>query len=497
MVYFIILLSHVFNENNCAHLTEPFITPEVFAMILCEDFKLNASLFMPVIAQQIADQIEDFHRFMPSTMNQIELYSQLVTLDTDKMDQYMKRFFADDSGGEDETAFEQDLSSFEAELVGRLREMRHRYSHVSDFIKAATDFDAPGELRVPIRVCVIVNNVQLWDCVELDLLSTPLRSNIPEVIATSICSDLGLGGEYLTAVAHMIREQMWLYLKCLKIIGYPFDGSPILDEEFGQHFLPILHQQKQQQPTGTKKSPFSFGSGVRLPDDRDQWIPEYFPMSDGEIERLEKDRERESRRKRRGARGRRAAIVKPDEVDMFGFGLPKPASSAETQEESTGDRGEFGAITSAASQLIFDRSAIILPDMKEPLKTQRNQLNIHLRAKDTLRSSADPSGVALNVISTAAAATAVSSNYGSGALRERRAGRSGRAAAQAAMENIHAQQRDLPNDSPTNTPRPPPGVVQQPQLSAAEYMRQLQMQQLLLLRQQQQFQQQQRQPPPQ
>jgi hypothetical protein len=128
--------------------------------------------------------------------------------------------------------------------------------------------------------------------------------------------------------------------------------------------------------------------------------------------------------------------------------------------------------------------------MKEPLKTQRNQLNLHLRTKDSTKAAEPwPSATTASGVTVSATSTTGS---GGGREHQRRSGRSsGRAAAQAAMENIHAQQREISNnDSPTINFRPAPA---QPQLTAAEYMQQLQIHQLLLLRQQQQQQQQQRQ----
>ncbi|VEL14770.1 unnamed protein product [Protopolystoma xenopodis] len=61
------------------------------------------------------------------------------------------------------------------------------------------------DTRVIIRLNVHVGNILLMDQFEWDL-SEP--SNSPEEFAKRLCAELGLGGEFLTAVAYSIRGQL-------------------------------------------------------------------------------------------------------------------------------------------------------------------------------------------------------------------------------------------------------------------------------------------------
>ncbi|EJD32617.1 SNF5-domain-containing protein [Auricularia subglabra TFB-10046 SS5] len=132
--------------------------------------------------------------------------------------------------------------------------------------------------------------MNLKDQFEWDIVNS---SNSPEHFAEVYCSDLGLGGEFKTAVAHCIREQSQVHMKSLFVVGHPMDGTPILEEEVKQTFLPpidIAARSFEQTSTFTP-------------------IIDY--LSDGEIERTEKEREKELKRKRRQTKGKRG-IALPD-----------------------------------------------------------------------------------------------------------------------------------------------------------------------------------------
>lgn len=61
------------------------------------------------------------------------------------------------------------------------------------------------DTRVIIRLNIHVGNMSLVDQFEWDLSET---SNSPEQFATRLCAELGLGGEFVTAVAYSIRGQL-------------------------------------------------------------------------------------------------------------------------------------------------------------------------------------------------------------------------------------------------------------------------------------------------
>ena len=97
-----------------------------------------------------------------------------------------------------------------------------------------------------------------------------------------------------TAVAHSIREQIFTYQKSLFLVGHPSDGSAVQDDDLRMSFLPMV------------------ASTSRSIDQAVAWQPIIGYLSDGELDRLDKEREKElNRRRKRNTRGRRG-IALPD-----------------------------------------------------------------------------------------------------------------------------------------------------------------------------------------
>lgn len=94
------------------------------------------------------------------------------------------------------------------------------------------------DVRVLIKLDVTISNHRLVDQFEWDLLS---KENNPEEFAEVMGAELQLPGEFVTAIAHSIREQLQLYYKALYLIGYGFDGTPIGEDEIKQHLLPEVN----------------------------------------------------------------------------------------------------------------------------------------------------------------------------------------------------------------------------------------------------------------
>jgi hypothetical protein len=80
-----------------------------------------------------------------------------------------------------------------------------------------------------------------------------------------------------TAIAHSIREQIQIYVKSLILVGHPFDGSPIQDDDLRQSFLPPVT------------------NIIRKEDTVDQHTPILVELTEAEIDKIEKDRERDAR----------------------------------------------------------------------------------------------------------------------------------------------------------------------------------------------------------
>jgi SWI/SNF-related matrix-associated actin-dependent regulator of chromatin subfamily B protein 1 len=106
---------------------------------------------------------------------------------------------------------------------------------------------------------VHVGNISLVDQIEWDLSD---KQNSPEQFALSLCSDLGLGGEFVTAIAYHIRGQISWYNKT-----YAFSETP----------LPTVE------------------AAVRSPQDVDNWCPYLETLTDAEMEKKLRDQDRNTR----------------------------------------------------------------------------------------------------------------------------------------------------------------------------------------------------------
>lgn len=137
--------------------------------------------------------------------------------------------------------------------------------------------------------------MQLLDQFEWDLASD---QSFPEQFAQSLASDLGLAGEFVTAVAEQIREQVEVHIKSLVAIGYTFDGSPVDHIELNQAFLP---------PVLTEGDTIN-----RLEADVERHTPILVQLTELDIELQERERERDARRKKRQSRGRRGVVNLPE-----------------------------------------------------------------------------------------------------------------------------------------------------------------------------------------
>lgn len=176
--------------------------------------------------------------------------------------------------------------------------------------------NARSEVRILIKIDVAAANNHLVDQFEWDLCN---QENDPEEFAQVMCQELSLPGEFVTAVSHSIREQVQLYTKALTAVGYKFDGSAIEEEDIRRHILSPLKRDGAD----------VFREKHLLP----EFSPQMAEISHGDLERLDKDKERDSRRKRRGQGrvGRRGGVVLPDLADTPKvIRTPIPSSVAPT-----------------------------------------------------------------------------------------------------------------------------------------------------------------------
>lgn len=161
---------------------------------------------------------------------------------------------------------------------------------ISDYLKKPNK--TMGELRIPIKVDITINNTQLTDQFEWDILNS-LESD-PEEFAFTMCEELCLPGEFCTAIAHTIREQSQMYIKALNTVGYSYSGAPVNEDEIRNHLLPSLRLVSSDYEIVD-----DFFSILRNPTNVPDFSPSLNKLSQLEVERLDKEMERESRRKRR------------------------------------------------------------------------------------------------------------------------------------------------------------------------------------------------------
>lgn len=124
-----------------------------------------------------------------------------------------------------------------------------------------------ADQRVLIKLNIHVGNISLVDQFEWDLNE---RGTTPEQFALKLCSELGLGGEFVTAIAYSIRGQLSWHQK-----AYPMLDNSLSTIEF----------------------PF------RPNNEADQFSPLLETLTDAEMEKKIRDQDRNIRRMRRSAPG--------------------------------------------------------------------------------------------------------------------------------------------------------------------------------------------------
>ena len=150
------------------------------------------------------------------------------------------------------------------------------------------------EMRVVIKLNITIGQYTLVDQFEWEI-NNPL--NLPENFAWQMARDLSLSGEFVTAIAHSIREQSQLFTRSLYVVGHPFDGRSIEDHELLASFQP---------------SPLS--SAFRPYQAAKEFTPCLYELNEAELEKTELSLSREERRQKRSV-NRRGGPTLPDLKD--------------------------------------------------------------------------------------------------------------------------------------------------------------------------------------
>jgi len=140
-------------------------------------------------------------------------------------------------------AIQQQIESFPSESDNLLREQRDQ--------------------RVVLKLNIHIGNISLVDQFEWDLAE---ERNSPEEFSRKLCADLGLGGEFATAVLYSIRGQLAWHMK-----SYVFSDSQMPGIE----------------------------SAFRKEGEADIWSPFLETLTDAEMEKKIRDQDRNTRRMRR------------------------------------------------------------------------------------------------------------------------------------------------------------------------------------------------------
>jgi len=112
---------------------------------------------------------------------------------------------------------------------------------------------------VSLQLNIHVGNTSLVDQIEWDLSE---KHNSPEKFAVKLCAELGLGGEFVTAIAYSIRGQLSWHQRT-----YAFSEAPLSTVE-----IPFRH-----------------------PSDSDAWAPFLETLTDAEMEKKIRDQDRNTR----------------------------------------------------------------------------------------------------------------------------------------------------------------------------------------------------------
>ncbi|KAJ7496935.1 hypothetical protein FB451DRAFT_1017060 [Mycena latifolia] len=294
----------VWDMNACV------VSPEHFAQTVVEDYNL-APTYHSVITKAIQDQLSDYRAHSANyDGDSWDITVSDDTLRAGKLEgesaawwyKWRKRLrtqYVRGKGGKRRKVVKEEPEN-------------ERPMSVEEF--TVNDKTLHEDMRILIRLDIIVGSMKLDDQFEWDLDN---KEASPEDFAQIYTQELGLGGEFRTAIAHSIREQVHAYQKCLFLVGHPMDGTTVQDEDLRNSFLPSL------------------SSGARAMDQVQAFTPLLNYLSDGELERNEKERDKDYNKRRKRNRGGRRGVALPDREPIrtyrtpaIGFPEPDPATLA-------------------------------------------------------------------------------------------------------------------------------------------------------------------------
>lgn len=209
--------------------------------------------------------------------------------------------------------FDLPASVFIPAIVKSMREQLQEYREAQAMLRNAGGLVALCGVRVLIRLDITIGLLQLTDRIEWDLGE---ERNSPAAFAIEYVRELALPAEFVTAIANDIMEQVAHLRRALLLVGFsrdPATGAVRTHDPDLQSLLLL---------------PVKSGQTRRDPNRLDEFTPLIMELDALEVEKIEQNRDREARRKRRHtSRGRRG--VQAGTSTAVGFdGIAGPSSMA-------------------------------------------------------------------------------------------------------------------------------------------------------------------------
>ncbi|KAJ1895627.1 SWI/SNF chromatin-remodeling complex subunit [Coemansia sp. S17] len=329
---------HRLRDTFTWDLNNELVPPQRFAHGLCIDLGLPAETFVALIVQSIEEQLDDFRQYgnveaasaasvRQTLLDELATKSaELLALEEEEEGEDVE----EDDVDEDDHPSSKDLSPklvwVDDELrvviridiiIGHIALRDQLEWDVAPLLRPPpppTESLLPGESpesdgsstddesaddgqQVPRSPSSASKGLERWRASALrDWASGALQGQAvtPEHVARVVCAERGLGGEFETAYAHAAREQLYAFAKSFLLAGYAYRPQ-------------LAHKKRSRRPIVVDDrelaravlAPVTAESARRRQAAASTFAPLIAHLHSADVERLEKDADREVRRKRR------------------------------------------------------------------------------------------------------------------------------------------------------------------------------------------------------